>query len=257
MIKFFRKIRQNLLMENKTSKYFKYAIGEIVLVVIGILIALQINNWNEDKKRKTLAHQYVNGLVRDLKQDTMSIKSNIQFHKELIKGLDTLIALKKDNLKDPVVVSSFYLLYRKYCTTSSTFGISESTLTQLKNTGDLALFDENIKDSIVSYELYYQNVKEQGEYYLEAETNIGVIGKKIIDYTILLDTSYFYNRMYTGKKLPKGNFTENFTREFFNETAIVRGTSKHYIISYLKPILKKAENLIEFLNKEYKLDKND
>jgi len=50
MIKFFRRIRQNLLMENKTGKYFKYAIGEIVLVVIGILIALQINNWNEDRK---------------------------------------------------------------------------------------------------------------------------------------------------------------------------------------------------------------
>jgi len=50
MIKFFRKIRQNLLMENKTSKYFKYAIGEIVLVVIGILIALQINIWNEKRK---------------------------------------------------------------------------------------------------------------------------------------------------------------------------------------------------------------
>jgi hypothetical protein len=47
MIKFFRKIRQNLLIENKTSKYFKYAIGEIILVVIGILVALQINNWNE------------------------------------------------------------------------------------------------------------------------------------------------------------------------------------------------------------------
>lgn len=46
MIKFFQKIRQNSLMENKTGKYLKYAIGEIVLVVIGILIALQINNWN-------------------------------------------------------------------------------------------------------------------------------------------------------------------------------------------------------------------
>ena len=50
MIKFFRKIRQNLIMQNKTSKYFKYAIGEIILVVIGILIALQINNWNENRK---------------------------------------------------------------------------------------------------------------------------------------------------------------------------------------------------------------
>jgi len=44
MIKFFRNIRQNLIMENKTGKYLKYAIGEIVLVVIGILIALQLNN---------------------------------------------------------------------------------------------------------------------------------------------------------------------------------------------------------------------
>lgn len=49
MIKFFRHIRQSLIMENKTSKYFKYAVGEIVLVVIGILIALQINNWNQSR----------------------------------------------------------------------------------------------------------------------------------------------------------------------------------------------------------------
>jgi hypothetical protein len=50
MIKFFRKTRFNLMEKNKTGKYFKYAIGEIILVVIGILIALQINNWNEERK---------------------------------------------------------------------------------------------------------------------------------------------------------------------------------------------------------------
>ena len=50
MIKFFRHIRKSLLEENKMGKYFKYAIGEIILVVIGILIALQINNWNEGIK---------------------------------------------------------------------------------------------------------------------------------------------------------------------------------------------------------------
>ncbi len=54
MIKFFRKIRFNLMSENKTGKYFKYAIGEIVLVVLGILIALQINNWNEQRKQRKL-----------------------------------------------------------------------------------------------------------------------------------------------------------------------------------------------------------
>ncbi len=52
MIKFFRKIRQKLITENKFSKYLLYAIGEIILVVIGILIALQFNNRNEQRKRR-------------------------------------------------------------------------------------------------------------------------------------------------------------------------------------------------------------
>ncbi len=53
-MKFFRKIRQNLLLENKAEKYLKYAIGEIFLVVIGILIALSINNWNQKIKKEKL-----------------------------------------------------------------------------------------------------------------------------------------------------------------------------------------------------------
>ena len=66
MIKFFRKIRENLIMENKTSKYLKYAIGEIILVVIGILIALQINNWNEDHKQQKTQQIYLEKLAVDV-----------------------------------------------------------------------------------------------------------------------------------------------------------------------------------------------
>ena len=76
MIKFFRRIRQNLIMENKTSKYFKYAIGEIVLVVIGILIALQINNWNENRKDKIKEHAYLTNLKKDILED---INFNTQY----------------------------------------------------------------------------------------------------------------------------------------------------------------------------------
>ena len=69
MIKFFRKIRQSSLMENKTGKYFKYAIGEIVLVVIGILIALQINNWNQNRIENKEVKTYLNNLIQDLNDD--------------------------------------------------------------------------------------------------------------------------------------------------------------------------------------------
>lgn len=66
MIKFFRKIRRNLLSEGKTEKYLKYAIGEIFLVVIGILIALQINNWNEDRKQNKRSSEYHQRIHEDL-----------------------------------------------------------------------------------------------------------------------------------------------------------------------------------------------
>ncbi len=78
MIKFFRKIRQNLLMENKTSKYFKYAIGEIILVVIGILIALQINNWNENRIKtdeiESLMQVFENELDENIKACNLFIE---------------------------------------------------------------------------------------------------------------------------------------------------------------------------------------
>jgi hypothetical protein len=69
MIKFFRRIRQNLLTENKFSKYLVYAIGEIVLVVIGILIALQINNWNENRKQQIKLQQIYHEILADLKRE--------------------------------------------------------------------------------------------------------------------------------------------------------------------------------------------
>ena len=59
MIKFFRHIRRQLISENKTGKYFKYAIGEIILVVIGILIALQINNFNNSRQETKIEQAYL------------------------------------------------------------------------------------------------------------------------------------------------------------------------------------------------------
>ena len=69
MIKFFRKIRHKLLSGNKFSKYLIYAIGEIILVVIGILIALQINNANENRKKRQVELSYLERLAIDLREN--------------------------------------------------------------------------------------------------------------------------------------------------------------------------------------------
>jgi len=88
MIKFFRKIRQQLLIENKTGRYLKYAIGEIILVVIGILIALQINTWNEDRKAQ--------------KQETAILKQlRVEFESNL-KQLDEKIRSKQELMNSAI-----------------------------------------------------------------------------------------------------------------------------------------------------------
>lgn len=79
MIKFFRKIRQQLLSENKFSKYLLYAIGEIILVVIGILIALQINNNNQKKQNKQKVNQLLRKIQSDISQNITTINNEARF----------------------------------------------------------------------------------------------------------------------------------------------------------------------------------
>ena len=85
MIKFFRKIRYDLMEKNKTGKYLKYAIGEIVLVVIGILIALSLNNWNESRKNEIVKQRLIEDLILEL-------QSSKEVLKDAIALGDTLIA---------------------------------------------------------------------------------------------------------------------------------------------------------------------
>lgn len=86
MIKLFRKIWQQSLIEYKTGKYLKYAIGEIILLVIGILIALQINNWNENRKLKIKELNILNELRSDLTQNMSDIESNLNSLKQSTKS---------------------------------------------------------------------------------------------------------------------------------------------------------------------------
>ena len=93
MIKFFRKIRQRLLSESKFSKYLLYAIGEIILVVIGILIALQINNWNENKKLQKEEAKLLNALKKEIESNIAIIDSTIIDNDTILKISGRLIKL--------------------------------------------------------------------------------------------------------------------------------------------------------------------
>lgn len=90
MMKLFRNIRQKLLAENKASKYLLYAIGEIILVVIGILIALQINNWNESNKTKAKEKNYLKSFYEENKENESNLSNALEFALITKNDIDSL-----------------------------------------------------------------------------------------------------------------------------------------------------------------------
>lgn len=134
MIKLFRKIRLNILSEGKSAAYLKYALGEIVLVVIGILIALQINYWNERRKTVSLAKSYLSDIKKDLVTDTLTFNAATSRIKRTIKDNKSL--LDPDFTNSISVDSILSLLITSFHSTRI-YHIDNATYLKLSNTGFL------------------------------------------------------------------------------------------------------------------------
>ena len=228
MIKIFRHIRQNLILENKTSKYFKYAIGEIVLVVIGILIALQINNWNEAKKDNKLEVQLMRSLYEDLRVDTTNLNDLITRYQRQNKQLDTVLyyfhTLSK-GYNDTIWRNLYSTInYRNFIYT-------DRTITQLKSTGDLKLIhDRSLTNAIIEYDSYVYKLLTS--YYTDLEF-----------YYQLNNQSYFELIDYEG---------------FENDAKVktidaMKNSGKNYLLLDDKPSLGKFNNAIRHFKYDLEL----
>jgi len=100
MIPFFRRIRRKLANDNQFLKYSRYAIGEIVLVVIGILIALQINTLNENRKSKKMANEVYTNLLTSLEQDAIEVQRTIDLLTKSLEAQRKLITSNSDQYGD-------------------------------------------------------------------------------------------------------------------------------------------------------------
>lgn len=155
MIKFFRQIRKSLISENKPtssagrfSKYLLYAIGEIILVVIGILIALSLNNWNENRKNKLTESEYYCKLLADFELDRQNIAElyNESEHKiETSKRL--LLELNNKNKEKSFLLNNYLQALR-----TNEFVPSKVAMTDLVSSGRLNLLNnDSLKNDLVRY----------------------------------------------------------------------------------------------------------
>ncbi|MGB6037694.1 MAG: DUF6090 family protein [Cryomorphaceae bacterium] len=160
MIKFFRHIRQNLIMENKTFKYFKYAIGEIVLVVIGILIALQINTWNSARVDNQRARDYTEKLKVQLNGNTLTVDDEIvkieSWYKTTLRllpiiGMDTKVDM--DDKIDSLILANCHDYH---------LNLDMNTITEGRENGNMTLISsDSIRQCIYQVATVNERVKER------------------------------------------------------------------------------------------------
>ncbi len=147
MISLFRKIRHKLLQQNRVTRYLAYAVGEILLVVIGILIALSINNWNEENKNAKRENAFLINLQEDLRSDSLHLK-------EINEKLGIAVSYKrvfenqmKGNVTDPDSLNAHFLMQYNILID---FVPNSTTVDELSNNGLNLISNPLMRRQIVS-----------------------------------------------------------------------------------------------------------
>lgn len=153
MKRLFSTARRDLMNTGAAGSYLKYAVGEIFLVVIGILIALQINNWNEDRLDRKKELEYLGSMISDLKADARSIDWAVQGNTHLISELNELLSLLSQPREDSAYQRDVFIRQLVYSYWYLTTEFSELTMSQLKSSADLRLIrDQDVRNAMLNYE---------------------------------------------------------------------------------------------------------
>lgn len=254
MIKFFRKIRQNLLSEGRTGKYLKYAVGEIILVVIGILIAIQLNNLNEYRKERNKEFSFLQKLKEDVNLDIRdltkldSILAMYQSNQD--EGLELL--LKAKSAKDIMTLNSLVLF------NWNNIEVNRKTYNEMLNTSGIYIitnkeFLNHLNDYYALIEKYQQFIREINE---DSRQNINNSNLDAFDFL----RKNYGNPFFDINKLDTswiGNYSSPtylaLSRYYTHVIGAVNGNKRRYITE----ILKSSNELADEIEEELSRKKND
>ncbi|WP_338732043.1 DUF6090 family protein [Mangrovimonas cancribranchiae] len=174
MINFFRKIRQNLLTENKFSKYLIYAIGEIILVVIGILIALAINNSNQNRVIQEKEQTYLNGLREEFQISKVKLSKLIEVNKSNFHGAKKLLEYIGNKNESPSEIQFSELLLNTFSSDIS-FNPNNSLLSEMISSGSLKdISNTDLRIKLTNWISTIDDISKQ-------ESELGIQREKVLD----------------------------------------------------------------------------
>jgi len=248
MVPFFRKIRKNLADDNKSIKYLRYAIGEIILVVIGILIALQINNWNVERKDRKIEISYLERLLSEVKKDTASINQNIQLADKLsAEYLNYILKMYTEQKTSEDFVN--LIASADLGSSANNLQLTDIAYTELVNTGKLDLITDNLlKSKIV---IYYKEYKFVSLSESQSDETVNVSTQQVMQSTPAM--KYFYHTsnlfsnadyMYNDKDWQFINKPTSIEFRHWEETIYSRLTKQLSIKPIYEDLNSKADELI-------------
>lgn len=256
MIKFFRKIRQKLLTENKFSKYLLYVVGEIVLVVLGILIALAINNNNEAGKTKVKELNYLIGVKSDLHLNLNELKTYITTREISVNSAETILDFfTMEEVIDPDKFNFHNLNVQIWYP----FNKNDNSFQELINSGNLAIISNaSIKNTLLNMELGYKKINFiESHMRQDFENYIYPIYFSITD--LKSDITNYTFQVSKGAEGVKKELSQDKVELLLNNQTLKNGfvlsifNNNQLIIEYNDMILM-TENLISSIDQE--LEKN-
>ncbi|MDP3313956.1 DUF6090 family protein [Lutibacter sp.] len=249
MIKFFRHIRKNLLNEGKTNKYFKYAIGEIALVVIGILIALSINNWNEDRKDHLRMRTNIKSIAEDIQADTVLLQSTIALLKQEMEAGRNIIPVMES--KNRLIQDSLkFIMDFNSMTTTPIINKTAKTWDFLNSSGNLSEFPD--PKLLKMLQEYYYGYNEIATNFTNSANPVRLELRKL-KYELFSDSEH---RKFFPTNSPIVPNAIVYTTIFEDKRVLPLcrfiGSTATYFEGRFKSLESKAENILDYMDKNYK-----
>ena len=253
-------------MSEKSRKYLGYAIGELVLVVLGILVALQINNWNEDRIEQRQIADYAHSMIQDLERDLTMAATIEQEINVLIQKIETLAEYVSDRTVDEISnIDLYYLMrapfYRPY-------SWNRTALEQIKSSGAMRqMRNQQLAEKISAYEAFTHHL--EGDY--DFDRTVGIRSVELAG--SIIDMNYpNAKEVFPSRSLPTFSFPDSPFHTAYKDTNLtlltndmndIRRVVNSYLVlgSYygirpranieMKLLKDRAEELIALLKEEY------
>ena len=253
MLRFFRKIRRNLIAEGRFSKYLIYAIGEIALVVIGILIALAINNWNENRIIEKREQFYLAGLKDEFEQNKIKLQNLIEVNRlnyQNSKKIASLIG-NSEELKDEESLSEMLFNSFSY---EIAYNPNNSLLIELINSGRLKdISNPELRKHLTTWDSFIQSIRNQ-------ENTLKTQRDEVLDLFRGNDASIRTSLDQTGvstKEMGLKKSNEDYSnleliqsREFENNLMIFILTGIATETSHYVPLMQEIDTILSLINTE-------